>query len=304
MKMDHEHSPLLGYQSSVHKSPIKSFWLKFKKSICGLLLIACLAAAIWTGVQHFNSAREEDSTYPSFSFERAMPSSNQTNLLFKCEHICCDIEMSGTTDDFVSYGYSIQDCPPNVCTASEGNVLRIIGPRHGKSWPGRRAKIIARIPRNYQFSVTVEDACGTVDALGVSILAPFDIATGLGDIKLINTKADLLAVQAGSGSLTLKNLHTSKLNAVTGFGDIELIIAKAELLAVQIGSGSIELKSIEAHNVRVGTGAGRIHGDLAKFVQLSGTSGAGSIELEMCPAQNSIARLETGVGNIMATLVH
>jgi hypothetical protein len=187
---------------------------------------------------------------------------------------------------------------PDVSVSTSGGMLRVrsrcpLGPSVGCEArhvlhvpPGTRIRLDA-----HAGDVTVEGVTGTLD-----------LATGSGEIRIVDAGRGEVRARTGSGDVALAGVRADRLDVRTGSGEIAGADVAARTAEVQTGSGDVRLGlAIPPLVLRGRTGSGEIWLEVPDAVyQVRTETGSGDEDVQV--AQDPDARnrldLETGSGDI------
>lgn len=125
------------------------------------------------------------------------------------------------------------------------------------------------------------------------------VDAGSGSVALRDIRGSELTVDVGSGSINVEDVRVDRCTFDTGSGRVSGSNMACDVLSADTGSGTVRFASLSCNDVTVDTGSGGVSLDLtrpARTVRIE--SGSGGVSLIMPDGLNATVDIETGSGRI------
>lgn len=125
------------------------------------------------------------------------------------------------------------------------------------------------------------------------------VDAGSGSVALRDIRGSQLTVDVGSGSINAEDVRMDRCTFDTGSGRVSGSNVACDVLNTDTGSGTVRFASLSSNDVTIDTGSGGVSLDLtrsARTVRIE--SGSGGVSLIMPDGVNATVDIETGSGGI------
>jgi lia operon protein LiaG len=125
------------------------------------------------------------------------------------------------------------------------------------------------------------------------------VDAGSGSVLLRDIRGSQLVVDVGSGSITAEDLRVDRCTFDTGSGRVSGSNVACEVMNADTGSGTVRFAALSSNDITVDTGSGGVSLDLTRAARnLRVESGSGGVTLIMPDGANATVDIETGSGGI------
>lgn len=150
---------------------------------------------------------------------------------------------------------------------------------------------------NVEGTIRLDVHSATVNARGHRGALLVD--AGSGSVSVRDAQLSDLTIDVGSGDVTVDNVRSTACLFDTGSGNVDGSVARCDRLRVDVGSGDVTLAAVRTDDALIDTGSGSVQLDMtAAPASLTVDTGSGAVTVTLPDDLHADVNIETGSGRI------